>query len=360
MFLFAGLLTAGLRSSESLFQALGNLSEVVYLVEAEYVDELDPEVLAISLDAGILESVDPWAAVISDDQLDSYPTLFSNPPPYGLGLSLRLGSAAVRFVFSGSPAAEAGLENWEVIEKINGVYTRGRPLWQIALDLADRESRGETVDLTVLDRQVDERREVALVPSAWSPVEVTRSLMDDTQILKVEALGEGAALAVSELIEDGRPIILDLRSLVWGLEDEAIAVADLFTAEGLLGVWKGQRAGERSFEATASMPAATPTVLIGRETEGVGEILAGALKRAGAVLVGQETMGHARHMQIVRRGDLNLWIPVARWLGPDGEAIDGDGIQPDQEVEPTPEDEDGDAVLDAALKLVRSELAGAA
>ncbi len=64
---FAGLLTAGLTSKETLFQALGNLAEVVHLVEAEYVDELDPDVLAVSLDAGILESVDPWAAVVTDD-----------------------------------------------------------------------------------------------------------------------------------------------------------------------------------------------------------------------------------------------------------------------------------------------------
>ncbi len=99
---------------------------------------------------------------------------FSSPPPYGLGLSLRLGSAAVRDVFPGSPAADAGLVTWEVIEKIDGVYTRGRPLWQLALDLADREARGENVNLTVMDRQVDERREVALVPTEWEPVHATR------------------------------------------------------------------------------------------------------------------------------------------------------------------------------------------
>ena len=118
MVFFAGLLAAGLTSKETLFQALGNLAEVVHLVEAEYVDELDPDVLAVSLDAGILESVDPWAAVVTDDQVEAYGEVFSSPPPYGLGLSLRLGSAAVRDVFPGSPATDAGLVNWEVIEKI--------------------------------------------------------------------------------------------------------------------------------------------------------------------------------------------------------------------------------------------------
>jgi carboxyl-terminal processing protease len=360
--LFAGLLTAGLRSSESLFQALGNLAEVVHLVQSEYVDELDPDVLAHSLDAGILESVDPWAAAIADHQLEAYSEIFSAPPPYGLGLSLRLGSAAVRYVFPGSPADAAGLESWEVVEKIDGVFTRGQPLWQIALDLAERESRGETVVLIVLDRQVDERRDVALVPTEWTPVNATGEVRGEARVLQIEALTQGSSETVGSMLEDGLPMILDLRGLVWGREDEAIAVADLFVAEGTLAAWEGREAGQARFEATApaSAPTGLPVVLIGRDTEGVGEILAAALQRSGAVLVGQQTMGHAPHMQMVREGGLNLWIPVGRWLGPDDQAIDGDGISPDEEVEPTADDEEGDAVLDHALEMIRGRLAEAA
>ena len=38
-------------------------------------------------------------------------------------------------------------------------------------------------------------------------------------------------------------MVLDIRELVWGLEVEAIAVADLFVAEGPLANWTGRRAG---------------------------------------------------------------------------------------------------------------------
>jgi carboxyl-terminal processing protease len=360
MVFFAGLLTAGLTSKESLFQALGNLAEVVHLVESEYVDELDSDVLALSLDAGILESVDPWAAVVTDDQIERYEEVFASPPAYGLGLSLRLGSAAVRVVFSSSPAAESGLVNWEVIEKIDGVYTRGRPLWQIALDLAQREDRGETVVLTVMDRQVAERRDVVLAPGEWVPTHARAEDYEDVRVLTIESLTRGSASAVKELVDGGVPMILDLRGLVWGLEEEAIAVADLFIGEGTLAAWNGREAGSAIIDATGDSSMSLPMVLVNHETEGAGEILASALQRSGAVLLGQSTMGHAPHMKIVRQGDLNLWIPVGRWLGPDDEPLRGSGLSPDEDVEPADEDEEGDPILDRALERLRPELAGAA
>ena len=125
--LFAGALAASRSSRDGLFRALGNLAEVVHLVETEYVDNLNQEALSLSLDAGLVESQDPWAAVLPADRIDDYLEFVESPPPFGLVLVSRLGSAAVRYVLSGSPAEEAGLQPWEVIERVEGVISRGRP-----------------------------------------------------------------------------------------------------------------------------------------------------------------------------------------------------------------------------------------
>jgi len=363
---FAGLLTAGLTSNESLFQALGNLAEVVHLVQSEYVDELDPEVLSLALDAGVLESLDPWAAVVSDDQVDAYERVFSDPPPYGLGLSLRFGSAAVRVVFPGSPADQAGLDRWEVIEKIDGVYTRGRPLWHVALELADKEAHGDTVHLTVMDREVDQRREVAVLATEWTPVLATASdaptgdQEQPVRVIKIDSLTAGSSAAVADLLDVGSPTVLDLRGLVWGVEDEAIKVADLFVGDGTLARWKGREAGGEVIEASNDVRGQLPTVVVDGETEWPGEILAAALKRSGAVIVGQSTMGHAPHMQVVRDGNLNLWIPVGRWLAPDDDPIQERGVAPDEEVEAPDEETEDDPMLERAVEVARGDMAEAA
>ncbi len=336
LLLVAGLLRAGLAGEdrEDLFRSLGVLTEVVHLVENEYVDELNDQALSMALDAGLLESVDPWAAVVPEADVDTYRGLVADPPAFGLFLGGRLGLAAVRFAIPGSPASEAELQSWEVIEKVGDVYTRGRPLWQIRLDLARREAAGESVSLTVVDRHVDERRDVVLQADQWSPDPMEISTQDGVQIVKINVLDGGVAGELRKVIKDGVPVVIDLRKLVWGSEEEAVAAADVFVDDGVIGRRSGRQAGEELFEATEGVfEGPVPVVLIGPDTEGVGEILASALGRHGSPLVGWKSAGHAPHMRFVHSGGLHLWIPVAQWLGDDGEPITGAGVEPTHEVE---------------------------
>jgi len=356
--LFAGLLMANRTSRDGLFRALGNLAEVVHLVETEYVDELNQEALSMSLDAGLVEPLDRSAAVLPVDQIGAYLEFVESPPPFGLGLTSRLGSAAVQYVLSDSPAEAAGLDTWEVIELVEGVNSRGRPLWQIRLELMERQNSGEAITLTVFDRQVDDRREVVLEPTTWQPRTATSELQDGTTVIHLEAIPEGAVQEVAKLIPENGNLILDLRDLQWGLEKEVIALADGFVRDGVLGRWEGRRAGSREYAATAEVvSAALPVVLIGPNTEGTGEILAAALQRSGAILVGQKTMGHAPYMSLVRDGDVAVWMPVAHWLKSDGEPIDGSGVEPDEPVEAADPDAADDPVLERALEIVRLEKA---
>jgi len=358
---FGGMLAAGRDDQEGLYRALGNLAEVVHLIRTEYVDELNDEALSLSLDAGIVESVDRWAAVLPSGMTETYRELVGAPPAFGLVLGSRLGSAAVRQAIPGSPAAAAALEAWEVIERVDRVNTRGRPLWQLRLELRDKQAAGSSVTLTVVDRRVDQRRDVVLEPAVWTPVAGSLTEVNGTAVIRLDSLPAGAADQIRALVPADRPVVLDLRNLVWGVEEQAIAVADLFVDEGVLGGWSGRRAGSQTFAAAAgSLAGRPPVIMIGPETEGVGEILAAALQRAGMPLVGGRTVGHAPHMQFVEEGDLTLWMPVGKWLRADGEPINGKGVEPDEAVEAGDEDSSGDPVLDRALELASQPLEQAA
>ncbi|MCG6949170.1 MAG: hypothetical protein LJE93_09695 [Acidobacteria bacterium] len=359
--LFTGVLLANRSNQDVLFRALGNLAEVVHLVETEYVNELNQEALSLSLDAGLVESLNQSAAVLPVERIGDYLELVESPPPFGLGLSSRLGSAAVRFVFPGSPAEAAGLQIWEVIELVDGVNSRGRPLWQIRLELMDRERNGTPVKLTVFDREVDERREVVLEPAEWKLRAATAEERDDVTIIRVDAVPIDAVATVAELIPDDGLVILDLRELHWGLEAATIELADSFLRAGRLGEWKGRRAGSRLYEADeAAALDAPPMVLVSQQTEGVGEILAGALQGGGAIVVGSRTLGNAPYMSLVRDGDVAVWMPVGLWLRPDDETISGNGIEPNEVVEAAEPDSEDDPVLDRALELLAEGLEKAA
>ena len=358
--LFTSLFLIARETREELFRALGNLAEVVHLVRSQYVNELDSEVLSLSLEAGIVESVDPHAAVLPREAVAGFREMVARPPAYGLVLGIRLGSAGVRAVLPGSPAESAGVERWEILEKVDGVYTRGRPLWQVRMVLAEHEQAGEAALLTVLDRLLDQRREVTLSPGDWTLREFEVEPREEAQVIRLRELAGGAAGRLAEVLRAHEgALILDLRPLAWGREEEAIAVADLFVATGELGSWRGRQAGAKRFDASPEVAAARlPTVLVDGATEGVAEVLAGALQRAGATLVGQATAGNAAHMQLVDDGDITLWLPVGRWLRADGEPLYGQGLAPDVVVEePGSERGDGDQdpVLERALELVEGD-----
>ncbi|MCD4748260.1 MAG: hypothetical protein K8R59_02700 [Thermoanaerobaculales bacterium] len=352
--LFAGFLRAGLDGNEreDLFRSLGILAEVVHLVENEYVDELNDEALALSLDAGLVESVDRWAAVVPTERVEDYREFLQSPPPFGLLVGGRMGSAAVRYAVPGSPAEGVGLKSWEVIERVNGIYTRGRPLWLIRLELQDYEKNEQKITLTIMDRNVDERREVVVEPSRWAPDAFGVSDLDGVRVLTITNLTSGTAAAVETALKGAEAIVLDLRELVWGEEAQAVAVADLFLEEGEIARWEGRRAGEESFMATeSSVTDIDPVVLIGFNTEGVGEILAAALERGGSPLVGWPTAGHAPHMRFIHHGDLHLLIPVGQWLHKDGEPINENGLKPAFEVELVEADSTDDPALERALEV---------
>jgi C-terminal processing protease CtpA/Prc len=359
--LFAGVLVASRNSRDVLFRALGNLAEVVHLVETEYVDEFNQGALSMSLDAGLVEPLDRSAAVLPVDRIGPYLEFVESPPPYGLGLASRLGSAAVHYVLSGSPAEAAGLDAWEVIELVEGVNSRGRPLWQIRLELMERQNKGESVTLTVFDREVDERRDVVIEPIPWHPRAATSELRDDTTVIHIEVVPEDAVEEIARLIPENGALILDIRDLRWGLESEVITLADSFVSDGVLGRWQGRKAGSREYAATAEVDSAIPqVVLVGPDTEGVGEILAVALQRAGAILVGQKTQGHAPYMSLVRDGDVAVWMPVGQWMKSDDEPIDGSGVEPDELVEAVDPDASGDPVLERGLEILAGKLEKAA
>jgi len=359
--LFSGMVVASRETREELYQALGNLAEVVHLIQTEYVDELNTEVLELSLDSGIVEAVDRWSAVLPPDRVEDFDEFLSSPPPFGLVLTTRLGSAAVRATIPGSPAADADLQPWEVIERVNGIYTRGRPLWQLRLELMQHDREGRSVTLTVVDQQVEDRREVVLLPALWKVRTATLEERDGAQVIRVETLPEGASETISGLIAADKSLVLDIRDLVWGYENEAIAVADLFVKQGILGGWHGRRAGSQTFEASPGVVLPVPPViLVNGGTEGVGEILAAALQRNGATVLGTRTVGHAPHMQLIQDQDINLWLPVGRWLRGDATEIDGNGVEPDEVIEPADDASDQDPVLDRALEIVTRALEQAA
>ena len=155
------------------------------------------------------------------------------------------------FVFPGSPAETAGLQPLEVIELVEGVNSRGRPLWQIRLELMDRERLGETVRSDGLrPRRRRAARGGARSLWKWVLQAATSEERDGVTVIQIEAISKDAVESVVSLLPEQGPVILDLRELRWGLEAETIALADSFVSSGRLGQWEGRKAGSQDLRSS--------------------------------------------------------------------------------------------------------------
>ena len=100
-----------------------------------------------------------------------------------------------------------------------------------------------------------------------------------------------------------------------------------------------------------------PTVvLINEGSASASEIVAGALRDHNiATLIGKKTFGKGS-VQAVREFDdgSSVKITVAKWLTPNGDSINEEGLSPDVEVELTIEEykEDKDPQMDKAIEVL--------
>ena len=137
-----------------------------------------------------------------------------------------------------------------------------------------------------------------------------------------------------EDIPNLRGLILDLRDNAGGLFDEAVAVCDLFLNEGVIVSALGRHdnlINQRSAQ-PASLPATlTLALLINKESASAAEIVAAALQdHQRATLFGQRSFGKGSVQTLFDLSDgSGIKLTVARYLSPNEQAIEGNGVTPD-------------------------------
>jgi carboxyl-terminal processing protease len=105
-------------------------------------------------------------------------------------------------------------------------------------------------------------------------------------------------------------------------------------------------------------------ILVTTGTSGPAEVFAAALDgNKRAELIGEHTLGRAGLQKLVKLPESRgLWLTYARYLTPDGQAIQGRGLEPDVQVD-DPDVEFGapaptaDPILDAAVERAKTKRA---
>jgi carboxyl-terminal processing protease len=211
-----------------------------------------------------------------------------------------------------------------------------------------RESNSATLAIEVIRERIE-------TPSVeW------RILEENTQVgyLAINLFSERTAKELDRALDDLREqgatqLILDLRHNPGGLLQGAVDVASRFLSNGVVLFERKSDGSETTYRVVNAQRVADwpMAILVDGATASASEIVAGALQDRGrAKLVGEKTFGKGSVQFVHDLSDgSSIHVTVAHWLTPNGHEINGIGLTPDVEA---PQVEDGDAPLDAALRLL--------
>ena len=130
-------------------------------------------------------------------------------------------------------------------------------------------------------------------------------------------------------------LIIDLRGNTGGYLSSASNIAKIFLEKGKVIYCLDNKDGKVTYkDDTKQKMDIEVVVLLNQVSASASEVLAGALKDSyGATIVGMTSYGKGTVQTTKKYGDTMIKYTSAKWLRPNGDCVDGEGIKPDYEVE---------------------------
>ncbi len=336
--------SASRRGAAAPYRPLDVFAEVLEKVENDYVEDVNEQELVYGAIDGVIGRLDPHSAFMRPDvyrQLREDTTGEFD----GLGLEVALANGALTVVapLADSPGERAGLHPGDRILAIDGAPTK-----DMALAEAIRRMKGPAGTRAVLEVMRDgftAPQALTLVRDRVRTQSVELKILDPERryaYVRVKAFQERTDRGVKKALDDARArlggelrgLVLDLRNDPGGLLDQAVRVADLFLASGIIVTTEGRTRRDVQVEKAREKDTEPPypvIVLVNKGTASASEIVAGALQDHGrAVIMGTRTFGKGSVQTIVELEDgSGLKLTVARYFTPKHRSIQERGITPD-------------------------------
>ena len=252
----------------------------------------------------------------------------------GIGISITEGNKIVK-VFDNTPAKRVGIEENDLITKVNGTDTRELNQAQI-VNLIDKTKEN------VLEIERNGELHTYHITPEKINYPLTRTILENNiGYIRIESFSNTVGVefrrAYEELEQEQMTsLIIDLRSNSGGYLKGASEVANLFLEKGkVIDYLEGKEGKEVLKDDTDETKSIPVIILVNEGTASASEVLAAALKENyGATLVGKTTYGKGRVQQTKKLDDGSMVkYTTALWLTPSGECIDGFGINPDYDVQ---------------------------
>ena len=326
------------------YEQLKLFTEVLSIVQSQYVDEVPPKELIYSAIKGTLRGLDPHSSFLDPDSYREM-QVETTGSFGGLGIEITLRDDILTVVspIDGTPAYRAGLQTGDRIVKIDGLSTKDMQLQDAVKRMRGRP--GTKVTITVVREGWTEPKDVEITREQIRVHSVrTADLGGGVAYVKLRQFQEQTPADLAAALEKAskagmKALLLDLRNNPGGLLTAAVEVTEEFVEDGKLVVYTEGRVRNQNMRFSANAKKSYPrlpiVVLVNQGSASASEIVAGALQDWGrAIVVGTQTFGKGSVQTIIPLSDgSGLRLTTAKYFTPKGRSIHGKGITPDIIVE---------------------------
>lgn len=333
------------KKNDDLYKQVELFSDVLAIVQTDYVDETSPHDLIYGALKGMISSLDPHSQFMDPETYNEL-KVDTEGKFGGLGIEITLkdGLLTVITPIEDTPAWKAGLKANDRIVKINNELTRDITLTDAVKKL--RGKPGDPVNIVVLRESEKKLLDFKIVRDIIKIKDIkdARIINDGIGYIRLVEFRENTAkdlnTALEKLKKEGMAgLILDLRNNPGGLLNVAVEVSEKFIEKGKVVVsTRGRIAAQNlEFRSKSNKPILNiPMVVLINEGSASGsEIVAACLQDyKRAIIVGVKSFGKGSVQTVIPLNDNSaLRLTTSKYFTPSGGQIHGKGVIPDIVVE---------------------------
>ena len=348
------------RNAEVPLESIQQFVQIYGIVKDNYVDKKTDDALFQQAIKGLVSGLDRYSRYLSAEeyrQLIQYTEGDLASVDFNLNYDAHTRLWQIQDLKSGSDSSKLGLRNGQAILKVDNQELKSLNQDQVQGLLYG--SIGSTVQI----QPENNNSTVILVRNKKVETDIEPVLLhNQVLVLKIRVFQQDTANEIKRLIEEYsttklKAVVLDLRNNPGGLLSAAVESTDLFLNQGLIVTTKSRSEGDQKFQALPSNEFQNIKlgILINHRSASAAEVFTAALKEhKRAWVVGENSYGKGVVQKLFPLpSGAALQMTVSHYYTPNGNMIEGQGIQPNQSYPLLPEmKEDGylEHVTDLVLK----------
>lgn len=314
------------------------ISEVLTLVQNNYVDTIDTDSVGDRMLGAILSELDPHCTYLSArDAERTSEFMRGNFEGVGIILHREGDTTFVGQVLDDGPSSNSGILPGDLIWAVDGVQVTGMPADSVVARLRGPSRSKVTIDVK---REISSGERHTMQPLSFT---IRRGLVLHKTVIYSDMLDQSTGYiilssfsttsheelhnALDMLIYKGmKSLILDLRGNTGGSLESAIGIANEFLPKGSLIVYtQGAHQSRENVIASSGglFTKGKVTVLVDESSASASEVVSGALQdNDRAIIMGRRTFGKGLvQREFDLRDGSSVLLTTARYYTPSGRSI---------------------------------------